>query len=287
MGRICYNKDSYKDVVIEFTEDTDLGYLIHYAAPYTGGGKATVPKGTRLQLDQLMNDYCFYAHTINSNLENNLRKKEKEAEGRLKGRCTGITFFVQISTFFKPTTIFIKGDINALYGMYTELYDGILAVDGSVFSNFLCADALALFIPAGLTSIRGTAVSYLKTHLSTLVHYIPNSMQVIYTPVQMKVLLFDALDSLYAQGARRIAMNAIRTTEGSGESEEMQIAAVIEWMYRRRIPRNGMSILLVDKRGGFSKCDKYNAFHHFEDSCGIRVYDVHDERSPFLDTFTK
>ena len=82
-------------------------------------------------------------------------------------------------------------------------------------------------------------------------------------------------------------MNAIRTTEGSGASEELQIAAAIEWMYRRRIPRNAMSILLVDKRGGFSKCDKYSAFGHFEDSCGIRVYDVHDERSPFLDTLTK
>lgn len=288
MGRICYNsKDAYKDVVIELTKDTEIEYLIHYAAPYTGGGRTTVPKGTRLQLHQHMNDYCFYAHTINSNLETTIRKNENEEEGILKGRCTGISFFVHISIFFRPTTIFVKGDINALYGMCTELYDGILAVDGDIFNNFLCADALALFIPAGLTSIRNTAVSYLKTHPRTLVHYIPNSMQVIYTPMQMKVLLFDALDSLYAQGARRIAMNAIRTTEGSGASEELQIAAAIEWMYRRRIPRNAMSILLVDKRGGFSKCDKYSAFGHFEDSCGIRVYNVHDERSPFLDTLTK
>lgn len=82
-------------------------------------------------------------------------------------------------------------------------------------------------------------------------------------------------------------MNAIRTTAGSGVSEELQIAAVIEWLYRRRIPRNAMSILLVDKRCGFSKCDKYNAFRHFEDSCGIKVYDIHDERSPFLDLLTK
>lgn len=288
MGRIYYNsKDAYKDVVIELTKDTELEYLIHYAAPYTGGGRTTVPKGTRLQLHQHMNDYCFYAHTINSNLEERLWKKENEVEGRLKGRCTGISFFVHISIFFRPTTIFVKGDINALHGMCTELHDGIFAVDGSVFNNFLCADAIALFIPAGLTSIRSTAVSYLKTHKRALVHYVPNSFQTVYSPRELKTLVFDALDSLYAQGARRIAMNAIRTTCGSGASEELQIAAVVEWLYRRRIPRNAMSILLVDKRCGFSKCDKYNAFRHFEDSCGIKVYDVHDERSPFLDLLTK
>ena len=288
MGRIYYNsKDAYKDVVIEFTKDTELEYLIHYAAPYTGGGRTTVPKGTRLQLHQHMNDYCFYAHTINSNLEKKLWQKENEAEGRLKGRCTGISFFIHISTFFRPTTVFVKGDINALHGMCTELHDGIFAVDGSVFNNFLCADALALFIPAGLTSIRSTAVNFLKTHRRTIVHYVPNSFQTAYTSRELKTLVFDALDSLYAQGARRIAMNAIRTTYGSGISEELQIAAVVEWIYRRRIPRNGVSILLVDKRGGFSKCNKFTAFGHFEKCCGIHYYEIYNERSPFLDTLSK
>ena len=288
MGRIYYNsKDAYKDVVIEFTKDTELEYLIHYAAPYTGGGRTTVPKGTRLQLHQHMNDYCFYAHTINSNLEKKLWQKENEAEGRLKGRCTGISFFIHISTFFRPTTVFVKGDINALHGMCTELHDSIFAVDGSVFNNFLCADALALFIPAGLTSIRSTAVNFLKTHRRTLVHYVPNSFQTVYTSRELKTLVFDALDSLYAQGARRIAMNAIRTTYGSGISEELQIATVVEWIYRRRIPRNGVSILLVDKRGGFSKCNKFTAFGHFEECCGIHYYEIYNERSPFLDTLSK
>ena len=76
MGRIHYNsKDAYKDVVIELTKDITLDYLIHYAAPYTGSGRTTMPKGTRFQLHQHMNDYCFYAHTINSNLEKKLWQK--------------------------------------------------------------------------------------------------------------------------------------------------------------------------------------------------------------------
>lgn len=288
MGIIYYNsKDAYKGVVIEFTKDTDLEYLIHYAAPFTGSGRTTVPQGTRLQLDQHMNDYCFYAHTINSNLEKKLWQKENEVEGRLKGRCTGISFFVHISTFFRPTTTFVKGDINALYGMCIELNDGILAVDGDLFNNFLCADGLALFIPAGPTSIRDTAVKFLKTHRRVLVHYVPNSFQSLYTPRELKTLVFDALDSLYAQGARRIATNAIRTTCGSGVSEELQIAAVMEWVYRRRIPRNSVSILLVDKRKGFSKCNKFTAFDHFEKCCGIHYYEIYNEYSPFLDSLTK
>lgn len=288
MGRTCYySKDAYKDVVIELAEDTKLEYLIHYAAPYTGSGRTIVPKGTRFQLHQHMNDYCFYAHTINSNMEEKLWKMENDVEGRLKGRCTGVSFFIHISTFFRPSTIFVKGDLNAIYGNCTELNDDIYAVDGDVFCNFLCADARALFIPAGLTSIRSTAVRYLDSHRKTLVHYVPNSSQTIYTPTELKTLVFDALDSLYAQGARRIAMNGIRTTAGSGCSEELQIAAVMEWIYRRRIPRNGVNILLVDKRGGFSKCNKYTAYTHLEKSCGIKSYEIHNERSPFLDTLTK
>jgi hypothetical protein len=288
MGRIHYNsKDAYKDVVIELTKDITLDYLIHYAAPYTGSGRTTVPKGTRFQLHQHMNDYCFYAHTINSNLEKKLWQKEYEVEGKLKGRCTGISFFIHISTFLRPSTIFVKGDINALYGMCTELNDDIYAVDGDVFSNFLCVDGRALFIPAGLTSIRSTAVSYMKTHRHTLVHYVPNSHQTIYTSTELKTLVFDALDSLYAQGARRIAMNGIRTTAGSGKSEELQIAAVMEWIYRRRIPRNQVTIVLVDIRGGFSKCNKYTAFGHFEKCCGIKFYEIYNECSPFLDILTK
>ena len=110
MGRICYNsKDAYKDVVIEFTEDTKLEYLIHYAAPYTGNGRTIVPKGTRLQLHQYMNDLCFYVNAIDSNLEKDLWKKENEIEGPLKDRCTGISLFVYISTFFRRSTIFLKG----------------------------------------------------------------------------------------------------------------------------------------------------------------------------------
>ena len=32
--------------VFELTEDTELEYLVHFAAPFTGADKCIVPKGT-------------------------------------------------------------------------------------------------------------------------------------------------------------------------------------------------------------------------------------------------
>ena len=32
--------------VFELTEDTELEYLVHFAAPFTGADKCVVPKGT-------------------------------------------------------------------------------------------------------------------------------------------------------------------------------------------------------------------------------------------------
>ena len=279
-----YTKDSCKEVVIELSKDTHLEYLIHYAAPFTGCGKTIVPKGTRFQMSNYVNDTHFYAHIINSNLETKIRHEENNKEGRLKGRCSGISFVISVDTLRDPSTIYVKGDINSFYGETWELVENVFSVEGSVFSQFLMVDARAIFIPAGLTTIRSTAVRYINNHPKDLVHYIPNPTHQIYKEEDVRNMVYNALDSLYLQGARRIAMNGIKTTAGSGKSERLMIEAVLEWIYQRRIPRNSISIFLVDLRRGFLTCDWHIACSNFSKKHGFWYSKIYDPQSLFVES---
>ena len=44
--------------VFELTEDTELEYLVHFAAPFTGGDKCLVPKGTAFAPHSPMRGYA-------------------------------------------------------------------------------------------------------------------------------------------------------------------------------------------------------------------------------------
>ena len=48
--------------VFELTEDTELEYLVHFAAPFTGGDKCVVPKGTAFAPHSPMRGDVFYMH---------------------------------------------------------------------------------------------------------------------------------------------------------------------------------------------------------------------------------
>ena len=61
-----YTQDSYKDLTVELLKNLPIHYLIHYAAPFTGSGRVTLPAGTQFQLTGTMNDHCYYANLINN-----------------------------------------------------------------------------------------------------------------------------------------------------------------------------------------------------------------------------
>lgn len=46
--------------VFELLEDTELEYLVHFAAPFTGSDKCMVPKGTAFVPNGPMNSEAFY-----------------------------------------------------------------------------------------------------------------------------------------------------------------------------------------------------------------------------------
>lgn len=285
LGTRHYTKESYKDVIIELTQDTVIEYLIHYAAPFTGAGVTTVPKGTQIKLRQHMSDTCFYSSAMNSDIEDKLFELENNKEGRLKDRCTGISLFVSLDLLKGSSVKYISGDVNSLYGETWELLENIFSVEGDVFNEALCVDGRAIFVPGGYSEFRKTAVRYMQKSNKGFVHFINNSLQQIYTVDEVQPMVFDALDSLYLKGARRIAMNAIKTDVGAGGSEAAMFEAVLEWIYKRRIPKNTVSIFLVDKRRGFLTCKWSTAWHNFTKKHGFDYVCIYDKNVVFADIF--
>ena len=55
--------------IFELSEDTELEYLVHFAAPFTGSDKCLVPKGTAFAPDSPMRGDALYMNLIGENDE--------------------------------------------------------------------------------------------------------------------------------------------------------------------------------------------------------------------------
>ena len=64
--------------IFELVEDTELEYLVHFAAPFTGGDKCLVPKGT----------------DNNDDLLEKMREQVKTNYENLFTRLQGFSFFI-------------------------------------------------------------------------------------------------------------------------------------------------------------------------------------------------
>ena len=53
--------------VFELTADSELGYLEHFAFPFTGGGECVVPAGTAFAAHGMMRDDALYMHLVEPN----------------------------------------------------------------------------------------------------------------------------------------------------------------------------------------------------------------------------
>ena len=62
--------------VFELAEDAELEYLVHFAAPFTGGDKCIVPKGTVFAPHSPMRGDALYMHLIGENDELYKRMEE-------------------------------------------------------------------------------------------------------------------------------------------------------------------------------------------------------------------
>ena len=83
--------------VFELAEDTELEYLVHFAAPFTGSDKCIVPKGTAFAPHGPMNSEALYMDLVDEDNEALYKKMEELVKvnyARLFDRLQGFSFFI-------------------------------------------------------------------------------------------------------------------------------------------------------------------------------------------------
>ena len=66
--------------VFELVEDTELEYLVHFAAPFTGADKCVVPKGTVFAPHSPMRDDALYMHFVDGDKDALFEKMEDQVK---------------------------------------------------------------------------------------------------------------------------------------------------------------------------------------------------------------
>lgn len=85
--------------IFVLADDTTLEYLIHFAAPFTGGASIVVPKGTCFALHGPMRDDAFYMHPIGNestqqNLLNRIKAQVQNDYPQIVNKFAGASFFI-------------------------------------------------------------------------------------------------------------------------------------------------------------------------------------------------
>ena len=140
-------------------------------------------------------------------------------------------------------------------------------VEGSIFDlERSKPDAVAIFVPAGLTALRvdterflaectaipGTVGEFKAYHTKrgTVVIVAENRDQKLYDSGEMMEMVDQALSIFAAAKCTNVMMNGIRL--GEGPSERLMVMTINAWLQFR--PEVSLKkIELVDLRGGFNK----------------------------------
>ena len=111
--------------VFELKEDTTIGYLSHYAAPYTGGGEIVVPAGVRFAAYGPMRDDALYMELIGENEELHARMVEQEKAEcpQLANRLLGFSFFITEEEVEKLNLDFVGGSRKRLLEIFQLIRD--------------------------------------------------------------------------------------------------------------------------------------------------------------------
>ena len=110
--------------VFELVEDTELEYLVHFAAPFTGSDKCIVSKGTAFVPHGQMNSETLYmdlADEDNEALYEKMKELVKVNYDNLFSRLQGFSFFIteeQLKTF--PLK-FRSGSVERLLDIIRQL----------------------------------------------------------------------------------------------------------------------------------------------------------------------
>ena len=83
--------------VFELAEDTELEYLVHFAAPFTGADKCVIPKGTAFAPHSPMRGDALYMHLVDGDRDALFARMEAHVKDKYEDlftRLQGFSFFI-------------------------------------------------------------------------------------------------------------------------------------------------------------------------------------------------
>ena len=102
--------------VFELNEDIIVSFLVHFSAPFTGGSKINVPKGTKFAPHGPMNDDTLYMHLLerDEDLLKQMDEQEKKHYEKLASRLGGYSFYITEEEIKSWNINFISGSRERL-----------------------------------------------------------------------------------------------------------------------------------------------------------------------------
>ena len=83
--------------IFELAEDTELEYLVNFAAPFTGADKCVIPKGTAFAPHSPMRGDALYMHFVDGEKDTLFVRMESQVKiiyPNLFDRLQGFSFFI-------------------------------------------------------------------------------------------------------------------------------------------------------------------------------------------------
>lgn len=120
--------------IFELRKDTTIGFLTHYASPFTGGGQCIVPTGFKFVVHSTMRDDAFYMLPFENEPEKDeslistMREISVKNTPEFANRITGFVFYITEKQLRSGILNFLRGDINILLELiekqkaYTEYW---------------------------------------------------------------------------------------------------------------------------------------------------------------------
>ena len=110
--------------VFELVEDTELKYLVHFAAPFTESAKCVIPKGTAFDPHSPMRGDALYMHFVDGDRDALFARMEAHVKDKYEDlftRLQGFSFFITEEQLKTLPLIFRNGSAERLLEIMCQL----------------------------------------------------------------------------------------------------------------------------------------------------------------------
>lgn len=117
--------------VFELAEDTELEYLVHFAAPFTGADKCVVQKGTAFAPHSPMRGDALYMHFVDGDKDLLFGRMEAQVKvnyENLFARLQGFSFFITEDQLKMLPLKFRNGSAERLLEIMCQLRSSVYPI---------------------------------------------------------------------------------------------------------------------------------------------------------------